>query len=120
MNISEKALKCLNLALNNSAPEGEWNAAAIRFCAILRRDHVCVETLFERPEPTSKAPRQKRTTPKPKPAAGTMPFGKFKGQPLSDLPDWYVDWCLEQDFVKDLLRAELEKVKATRTEQTPT
>ncbi len=25
----------------------------------------------------------------------TLPFGKYKGRPLSELPDAYIEWCLE-------------------------
>lgn len=27
-------------------------------------------------------------------------FGKFKGQKLSDTPQWYQDWLLKQDWFK--------------------
>ena len=108
MNIPDKALKCLNLALNDSAPEGEWNAAAIRFCAILRKSGIDIAAIF--PAKKSPVPR-KRATWKPEPTKSripTMPFGKFKGQAIEDLPDWYLDWCLEQEFIKDPLRSEIE------------
>jgi hypothetical protein len=29
----------------------------------------------------------------------SLPFGKFKGQPLSTLTDQYMKWLLAQDFV---------------------
>jgi len=29
----------------------------------------------------------------------TMPFGKHKGELLCDLPDNYISWLLEQDWV---------------------
>lgn len=104
-------MKCLNLALNNSAPEGEWNAAAIRFCAILRSKGMTIESTFGPRPKKSRKPKAK-----PSPPAGTMPFGKFKGHPLADLPDWYIDWLLEQDFVTEPLRADIEKEAETREE----
>lgn len=30
-----------------------------------------------------------------------LPFGKFKGQPIEDLPSSYLQWLLEQDFFCD-------------------
>ena len=36
-----------------------------------------------------------------------MPFGKHKGTPLIDLPDAYVDWLLQQDWVNDNLRSSI-------------
>jgi putative quorum-sensing-regulated virulence factor len=36
-----------------------------------------------------------------------MPFGKFKGEALVALPPDYIEWLLEQEFVKDPLRAAL-------------
>lgn len=53
-----------------------------------------------------------------------MPFGKFKGTPLSELDDWYIYWLAEQGY-KDPLRsaldAELERrdSKKRRRKQTP-
>lgn len=31
----------------------------------------------------------------------TMPFGKHKGEKLKDLPDKYLKWLVEQEFVKE-------------------
>ncbi len=36
-----------------------------------------------------------------------MPFGKHKGTPLSDLPNSYVIWLLDQDWLKPEMRIEL-------------
>jgi hypothetical protein len=39
----------------------------------------------------------------------TMPFGKFEGVSLRDLPDTYLSWCLRQpDFQPAELRRDLE------------
>jgi hypothetical protein len=104
-------MKCLNLALNDSAPEGEWHAAAIRFCAILRRGRFTVGDLWGADESTRPRPKQR---PKKSPPHAAMPFGKFKGQLFRDLPDWYVDWCLGQDFVTDTLLESLKNESARR------
>jgi hypothetical protein len=36
-----------------------------------------------------------------------MPFGKFKGYPLNELPGWYVKFLRQQDFVRSPLREQL-------------
>ena len=132
MNIPDKALKCLNLALNDSAPEGEWNAAAIRFCAILRKNSVGIESFSNSPKPAfaydrpdychkEREARKKPTKRAPKAAkaepVGVMPFGKFKGQDISSLPDWYLNWCLDQEFIKEPLKSEIQKESEIRAEK---
>lgn len=37
-----------------------------------------------------------------------MPFGKHKGELLSDCPTEYLDWLIGNDWVKDYLRAAVE------------
>lgn len=111
MSIPDKAVKCLNLALNQSATDGEWNAAAIRFCAILRKSGIGIDFLDPppMPGPAPYRPRRSPTRDKKKPGPiTTMPFGKFKGKPFKDLPDWYLNWCIEQDFVENPLRAQID------------
>lgn len=39
-----------------------------------------------------------------------MPFGKYKGQDVEDLPSSYLDWLTEQDFFCDKYRTGLEAV----------
>ena len=95
--IPDKALKCLNLALNHAAMEGEWNAAAIRFVAILRAGNIGIDAINGEP------------VRKPSDQAIKMPFGKFKGTPISDLPDWYLAWAMEQDFIKDPIKSALQQ-----------
>lgn len=29
-----------------------------------------------------------------------LPFGKFKGQLLADVPNYYIQWLLDQEFVE--------------------
>jgi len=33
-----------------------------------------------------------------------MPFGKFKGRPISALPYDYLEWLIDEDFLKGSLR----------------
>lgn len=107
MNIPEKAIKCLNLALDQAATDGEWNAAAIMFCAILRKNGIRTDSINMNQHPSHDRP------------IGVMPFGKFKGHHFSDLPDWYVDWCLNQDFIKESLRRSLESEYIYRQKNSP-
>lgn len=95
--IPEKAIKCLNLALNHAAMEGEWNAAAIRFVAILRDAKIGIESING-----NSIKNQSHQSP-------LMPFGKFKGWAIADLPDWYLKWCMEQDFIKEPIKSELQR-----------
>ena len=30
-----------------------------------------------------------------------MPFGKFKGERMEDIPAWYLLWLLKQDWITD-------------------
>lgn len=111
MNVSLKAMKCLNLALNEAATEGEWNAAAIRFCAILRKSGVEASSVFEGESGKRKSRDHKSNSNDDNPI---MPFGKFKGVAICELPDWYLDWCLDQDFIKEPLRTKIEEESKTR------
>jgi hypothetical protein len=38
-----------------------------------------------------------------------MPFGKFRGQPVADLPDWYLSWLASLDDLRDPLLAAVEQ-----------
>ena len=37
-----------------------------------------------------------------------MPFGKYKGQPISSIPDSYVAWLLKEGSLREPLKRELE------------
>lgn len=37
-----------------------------------------------------------------------MPFGKYKGQQLADVPDSYMAWLLKQGTLKDPLKSKIE------------
>lgn len=43
-----------------------------------------------------------------------MPFGKYKGRLLRDLPDWYLDWLCALDDLRNPLKDALEKESARR------
>ena len=38
----------------------------------------------------------------------TMPFGKHKGEPISECPTEYLDWLIGQDWLFDDLRTAIE------------
>lgn len=40
----------------------------------------------------------------------TMPFGKYKGTLLADLPDFYLEWFARQGFPKGKLGMQLQTV----------
>lgn len=46
-----------------------------------------------------------------------MPFGKYKGEPVEDLPIDYIEWCLENVNLRPELQKEMEaQVGAKRGE----
>jgi hypothetical protein len=47
------------------------------------------------------------------PPAFEMPFGKYQGKPLHEIPDSYVDWLLSLDDLREPLLSELN-LEATR------
>jgi hypothetical protein len=42
-------------------------------------------------------------------SARCMPFGKFKGWLLEDLPDWYIPWILANIDLREPLRSGIER-----------
>ena len=45
----------------------------------------------------------------------TMPFGKFKGQPIYSLPGWYLKWLLEEAEIRNpALLSELQAERQSR------
>lgn len=85
--MSELRLQSIcRLALCESAPEGEWQAAAIAFFRVCRTQK---RNPLDQTKPTEKA----------KPSGPTMPFGKYKGKTV----DWivqtdpnYAEWVLDK------------------------
>jgi uncharacterized protein (DUF3820 family) len=45
-----------------------------------------------------------------------MPFGKYKGEPLADIPVSYLDWIIGQDWIKPDLKEQIEEHLQTRPE----
>ena len=95
--------KLARLALCPSAPQGEWQAAAIKLVSNLRKEGMSAEQFLA-------LPNGKRSNY----FAGirTMPFGKYMGHRVTDIarqdPD-YLKWCLSN--LKQLsihLRREME------------
>jgi Putative quorum-sensing-regulated virulence factor len=44
-----------------------------------------------------------------------MPFGKYKGSRLEDVPLEYISWLIDQDFLRDPLRSAVEEEYDRRT-----
>jgi|688.fasta_scaffold1963309_1 hypothetical protein len=102
-----KAMKLLALALNDSATEGEWQSAAIKAVADMRKAGVPV-AYFE----ATKKP-ERGFSPSP---SGGMPFGKFKGTAFADLPDWYLEWIKENLELREPLLSKIAAEVARRAE----
>lgn len=100
-----KAMKLLALALNDGATEGEWQSAAIKAVAAMRKAGVPV-AYFE----VTKKPDQGYGPRTP----GRMPFGKFKGASFADLPDWYLEWITENMELREPLLSKIREEVARR------
>ena len=107
--LPEKALKLLALALNQGAADGEWHSAAIKAVAEMRRRGVPV-AFFEITKPNSQPPPTR-------PDGYKMPFGKFKGQELTALPEWYMEWIRLNMELRDPLLSAIEAECARRAAQ---
>lgn len=82
--ITDKARKVLALALDTSAPEGEWQSAATVFFGLLRKEGVTVETIMQTvPDPESKPE-----------GCEIMTFGKFKGRNIRSVPLEYLRYAI--------------------------
>lgn len=89
--MTDKAQKILRLALDAAATDGEWKSAAVMFVAHLRRAGNTVEEFAgtQAPGPAmAPAPKWESNCPK-------MPFGKYKGTALSEIPADYLTWLIE-------------------------
>jgi hypothetical protein len=51
--------------------------------------------------------------------AYVMPFGKYKGQTLDEIDDEYLEWLLDEDFVREPLRSQLRREGQRRCESRP-
>ena len=87
--------KTLRLALDPVAPDGEWQAAAIAFVRKLRREGVRELAQLAPPPPP---PKPSFTSYHRHEYGPKMPFGKYKGDPVTDVaraePD-YLIWVLD-------------------------
>lgn len=62
----------------------------------LRRDSPVVKKTLT---PVKNPPPVSKSTPVKNPYRDMkIPFGKYKGELLADIPDSYLDWLLEQEF----------------------
>lgn len=48
-----------------------------------------------------------------------MPFGRFRGTPLSELPPWYLEWLLSLDNLRDPLLSAVQAEVARRAAEEP-
>jgi Putative quorum-sensing-regulated virulence factor len=83
-----RELKLLRLALCPGAARGEVETAAIKLVDSLRARGVKAEALSH--------PALAKRSCKSRLAKGDMriPFGKFRGQPIRDVPMDYLEWVL--------------------------
>lgn len=85
-----------DLALHPNTPDPEANAAAMAFFRILRRhganDHTALNL---RPLPT------------PRGSSPIMPFGKYSGFPLSQIPTDYLSWLASCPWLRDPLKSQI-------------
>jgi len=102
MTIPPKAVKILRLALDHGAPAGEWQAAAVRFCFVLRQAGESVESLTQ------------TTAPSPRRTAIRMPFGRYKGKSLRSIPSDYLAWLLTLANIRPGLRRDIAKELESR------
>jgi hypothetical protein len=98
--INEKCYKILAIGLNESAPDGEWQSAAIRFFFMLRKNKAEPEHFIN-------------LTFQPKECSNqffyAMPFGKHKGTNIIDVPDGYIIWIWENMQLREPLKTAVEK-----------
>lgn len=99
--LSKKAIKILALACDPAATEGEWHNAAVRFARLLRREGFDVRSMSTKVDGKDRAGR-------------VMSFGKYKGQPVSEIPDSYLVWLSERPDLDDWLMAAVKSELETR------
>jgi len=94
MVFTDKETKLLRLALDGAATDAEASTAAGLLIHILRRRNVRAE------EFTAVATAPRRTVS----IETIMPFGKHKGRALSDIPEDYLVWVLDNCNLTPRLR----------------
>lgn len=90
-----------DLALHESTPEPEWQAAAIAFFRVLRNSNTPASAVLV----SSEAPRPYQPE---RSGNATMPFGKFKGTLLFEIPSDYLEFLLSCDWLRQPLRSKIE------------
>lgn len=98
--INAKAYKILILGLHESAIEGEWQSAAIRFFSLMRKDKI---------EPEQFIPLTSNTDKNDSSYSFVMPFGKHKGIKITDVPDGYIVWMFENITPHEPLKTAINK-----------
>ena len=86
--LNDIELKLLTFALDHAAYPGESDNAAIMFIRKLRERNATAEELTGRHEPA------KIDVQLPPWYYYEMPFGKYEGQRLMDIPESYLEWVL--------------------------
>jgi hypothetical protein len=103
MKLPKKAMKILSLAIAESAIEGEWRAASVRFISLLRSSEFKIEDFNPIAEGHLDNPAR---------VSRLMPFGKHMGEPISEIPDGYLIWVSDnvilREPAKTWIAAELE------------
>jgi hypothetical protein len=89
--LTETELKVLRLALDPKAIQGEWESAARRLFALLRKRLVTAD------EFGLNGSAARAAIPRMQPDYGltVMPWGKHKGELFKDISPAYLKWALE-------------------------
>jgi hypothetical protein len=103
--------KLISLALCPSAAVGEWQNAASAFFAILRRNNIGTDQV--RISSTA-AGWSRPTAPPPQPPPPRepcyMPFGKYRGVSITQVPDSYLRWFITLKGIDPALRALIRNI----------
>lgn len=108
--LNDIEMKLLRLALNKGAFAGESDNAAVMFIHKLRERNINADDLFVQP---NIFPHYSTNFNNKDYADGyyTMPFGKYKGEYLEDIPTSYLIWVLENcHSIKLNLRNAIENI----------
>jgi len=92
--LNDIEMKLLRLALDSGATIGESEASAIMFIRKLRARNAAADDLFSQPG-YNNIPDHSFNRRDYADEYHTMPFGKYRGEPLEDIPPSYLIWVLE-------------------------
>jgi hypothetical protein len=96
MILNDRIVKCLRLALDDGASEGEAQAAACRAITLMRKAGITVESLVQSTIYRYRMP----------PDSMRLPFGKYRGESLSYVvahDPRYLRWLLSNASSLDRL-----------------